>query len=322
MKQRIIERRINVNEFIYTVNYSEEDEELAEMELRAFFGSSASGPVVKSSVDLDVNRSPFIREKVEVLLEADSVADIVQKAGSIDIGSETFKAIFVKTNDLPPEKKVEYQERLEIERAIGWEIIGEADLKNPDHLFGLVACGGRWYLGRYEKNKRVWMKHIQKPREYSTALSARDARVMANIAVPEPEGIRAVDPCCGIGTVLVEALSMGMDIEGRDINPLVVGGSRENLAYFGLEGCVTLGPIEEVEEHYDVAIIDMPYNLYTHATPDELQSILTHARRIADRLVVVSIDPIEEMVEKAGFAIQDRCIARKSTFSRRILSCS
>ncbi len=311
-----------MNEFIYTVNYSEEDKELAEMELRAFFGSSASGPVVKSNVEVDVNRSPFIREKIEVLLTADSVADMVQKAGSINIGSETFKAIFVKINDLPPEQKVEYKKRMEIERAIGWEIVGEADLKNPEHLFGLVAYGGRWYLGHYQKNKRVWMKHIKKPREYSTALSARDARVMANIAVPNPKGVRAIDPCCGIGTVLVEALSMGIDIEGRDINPLAASGSRENLAYFGLKGRVTLGPIEEAQGHYDAAIIDMPYNLYTHATPDELQSILTHARRIADKLVVVSIDPIEEMVERAGFIIQDRCIARKSTFSRRILTCS
>jgi len=311
-----------VNEFIYTVNYSKEDQELAEMELRALFGPKASGPVVKSHVDLDVNRSPFIREKISVLLEADTASGIVKKASRINTGERTFKAVFVKTNDLPPEEKVEYEQRMEIERAIGWEIIGEAEMKNPDHFFGLVACGGRWYLGHYQKNKRVWTQHVKKPREYSTALSARDARVMANIAVPNPYGVRAIDPCCGIGTVLVEALSMGIDIAGRDINPLVVDGSRENLDYFGLNGIVVLGPIEEVQDHYDVAIIDMPYNLYTHATQDELQSILTNARRIADKLVVISIDSIEEMVQKAGFQIQDRCEARKSTFLRRVLVCT
>lgn len=311
-----------MNEFIYTVNYSAEDQELAGMELRAFFGPDASGPVIKSKVDLDLNRSPFIREKIDVLLDGDTAADITKKAGSIDLGEKTFKVIFVKINDLLPHEKVEYGERMAIERAIGWEIVGEADLKNPDYLFGIVAYGGRWYLGRYQKNERVWTKHVKKPREYSTALSARDARAIANIAVPNPAGIRAVDPCCGIGTVLVEALSMGIHIEGRDINPLVVDGSRENIAYFGLEGNVTLGSIEDTKAHYDVAIIDMPYNLYTHSTPAEQQSILINARRIADRLVVISVDPIEEMVQKAGFTIQDHCIAKKGTFSRRILVCN
>lgn len=311
-----------MNEFIYTVNYSAEDQELAEMELRAFFGPNAKGPIIKSEVDLDLNRSPFIREKIDVLLDSETAAGIIKKAGSINLGEETFKVIFVKINDLPLREKVEYAERMEMERAIGWEITGEADLKNPDHLFGVAACGGRWYLGRYQKNQRLWTKHIKKPREYSTALSARDARAIANIAVPSVAGIKAIDPCCGIGTVLVEALSMGIHIDGRDMNPLVVDGSRENIAYFGLEGDVALGPIEDTKTHYDVAIIDMPYNLYTHSTPMEQQSILTNARRIATKLVVVSVDPIEEMIREAGFIIQDRCIAKKGTFLRRILVCT
>ena len=124
---------------------------------------------------------------------------------------------------------------------------------------------------------------------YSTALSTRDARAVANIAVPNPSGVRVIDPCCGIGTVLVEALSMGIDIVGRDINPLVVGGSRENIAYFGLEGVVTLGPISDVVENYDVAIIDMPYNLFTHITADEQLDIVKQARRFAKKVVIVTI---------------------------------
>lgn len=311
-----------MNEYIYTANYSAEDRELAGMELRAFFGKQAKGPIVKTDVDLELNRSPFMREKISVVLHADTAEDLIRKAGEIDLGDQTFKVIFVKINDLSPEDKVDYAERMEMERAIGWEIVGEADLKAPDRLFGVVAFGGRWYLGHYEKNQRVWEKHVKKPREYSTALSARDARVIANIAVPKIEGVRAIDPCCGIGTVLVEALSMGIEIEGRDINPIVVDGSRENLAHFGLKGNVTLGGIEEASGQYDAAIIDMPYNLYTHASPEELQSILTNARRIADRLVVVSIDPIEEMIQQAGFVIQDEAIAKKGTFSRRILLCT
>ena len=91
---------------------------------------------------------------------------------------------------------------------------------------------------------------------------------------------------------------MGIDIEGRDINPLVVIGSRENIAYFGLHGKVTKGPIGEAEGHYDVAIIDMPYNLCTNITEADQQDILKEARRITKTIVIVTIDPIDDMIEQ------------------------
>ena len=99
-------------------------------------------------------------------------------------------------------------------------IEGEADVRNPERVFGIVPLGGRWYFGHYVESEPVWYHHI-KPRSYSTSLSTRVARSVANIAVPNPEGVRAIDPCCGIGTVVVEALSMGINIVGRDISPLV-----------------------------------------------------------------------------------------------------
>src|SRR6185369_6412097 len=97
---------------------------------------------------------------------------------------------------------------------------------HPERVFGIVIIGGRWYFGTYMESEAVWFHHVKKPRSYSTSLSTRVARAVANIAVPNPDGVKAIDPCCGIGTVVVEALSMGIDIVGRDINPLVVIGSR------------------------------------------------------------------------------------------------
>ncbi len=114
---------------------------------------------------------------------------------------------------------------------------------------------------------------------------------------------------------------MGINIVGRDINPLVVLGSRENIAHFRLTGEVDLGPISEVTENYDVTIIDMPYNLYTHATPEDQLSILKNARPFSKKVVVVTIDNIDHMIKQAGFDIIDRCIAKKGIFSREILVC-
>jgi tRNA G10 N-methylase Trm11 len=204
---------------------------------------------------------------------------------------------------------------------MGLHITGEADVHHPEYLFGIVTLGGRWYFGSYLKNKAVWLHHMKKPRSYSIALTTRLARAAANIAVPHPLGIKAIDPCCGIGTVLVEALSMGVDIVGRDINHFIVRGARENLAYFGLEGDVVVGAIANISVSYDVAIVDMPYNLFSTITTEEQLSILQQARRIANKVVVISIESIDEMLSLSGFTIVDRGVAKKGLFSRQVLVC-
>lgn len=204
---------------------------------------------------------------------------------------------------------------------MGLNIDGEPELDHPDKIFGILLLEQRWYFGIYEKSESVWRQHVHKPNSYSTALNTRVARAVANIAAPKPENLRIIDPCCGIGTVVVEGLSMGMNIVGRDISPLVCVGARENISYFGLESNITKGPIAEVTEHYDVAIVDLPYNIYSHITDDEQFDLIQNARRIADKVVFVTVEPIDEFVIKAGFIIKDRCIAKKMQFERQILLC-
>jgi tRNA G10 N-methylase Trm11 len=289
--------------------------------MRSLFGTESHSNILKSTIKIDPSRSPFIKERIDVMYEGDELPDILKQVEQIDLSGSTFKVIFVKINDLDKSKKIEYGERRLIERDIGMHIEGEADVHHPERVFGIVIIGGRWYFGTYMESEAVWFHHVKKPRSYSTSLSTRVARAVANIAVPNPDGVKAIDPCCGIGTVVVEALSMGIDIVGRDINPLVVIGSRENIAHFGFEGDVTVGPIEDIQTNYDVAIIDMPYNLFTCATPEDQFSILKHARRIAKKVVVVTSETMDHMIEEIGFEITDRCVTRKGNFSRQILVC-
>lgn len=307
--------------FIYTYAYNDAERSLCHLEMRSFFGKDTELKILKSDIKIDPNRSPFLKGRLEILADGDEVEEIIAQASAFGSEEETNKVIFLKINDRQGQDKIENKERLHIERAIGSEMQGDFDLHNPDQLYAIVPFGGRWYFGLYCKSEPIWFHHMKKPKEYSTALSTRVARAVANIAVPHPEGIRAIDPCCGIGTVLVEALSMGIDIVGRDINPLVCVGSRENIAYFGLTGDVQKGAIEDITENYDVAIIDLPYNLYTHASWDEQFEILKHARRIAKKVVIVTIESMDERLKTVGFQITDRCITKKQQFSREIVVC-
>ncbi len=308
-------------DYIYTFAYRDGERALCQFEMRSFFGYDTEHKILKSTVAIDPSRSPFMKGRLDVLVEADTIEEIIQLAPMFGSEDKTNKVIFLKINDLQEGEAIEYNERLSIVRAVGTELQGTFDLYKPEQVFAIVPFQNRWYFGEYFHSNPIWLAHMDRPREYSTALSTKVARAVANIAVPHPQGIKAVDPCCGIGTVLIEALSMGIDIVGSDINPIVCRGARENIAYFGLTGEVLKQPIEDIDEHYDVAIIDLPYNLYTHASWEEQLSLLEHGRRIADRVVVVTIESMDERLTSVGLEIIDRCETQKQQFVREILLC-
>ncbi|MFJ8517266.1 TRM11 family SAM-dependent methyltransferase [Lysinibacillus xylanilyticus] len=311
----------NKSKFIYTYVHHVDEYDLCRMEMRSFFSIDSQSNYIISNIKIDPSRSPFIQERLEVLYEGNSIENIKTLVKDLTVKETTYKVVCLNSMDIGEEKKIHLPERRLIEREVGLCMAGEPDLNEPEIVFGLILIDGIWYFGKHMKSESIWNKHLHKPHSYSTALSTRVARTVANIAVPQPQNIRAIDPCCGIGTVVIEALSMGINIEGRDINYHVCQGSRKNIAYFGLTGNITLGPISEVKEHYDVAIIDLPYNLFTHISAEDQFNIIKHARRIADKVVVVTIETIDDMIEDAGFIIKDRCVAKKQSFLRQILLC-
>ncbi|WP_238988134.1 TRM11 family SAM-dependent methyltransferase [Filibacter tadaridae] len=308
-------------EFIYTYVRHTDEYDLCRLEMRSFFGFDKQSNVLKSDIEIHPSRSPFMKERLDVLYQGDHLEAILEQVKHLQLEGATFKVASLNTFALDTTEKIGHPERRSIEREVGMCIQGDPDFNNPEVVFGVVQLDDQWYFGKLVESEAVWFHHQKKPHMYSTALSTRVARAVANIAVPHPADVRAIDPCCGIGTVLVEGLSMGINIVGRDINPLVVLGSRKNIAYFGLEGEVNLGPIADVVEDYDVAIIDMPYNLFTHITPEAQLEILKEARRFVKKLVVVTIETIDHMVDEAGFRIVDRCIAKKGLFLRQVLVC-
>lgn len=309
--------------FLYTFNAQEGEQALLRMEMRALFGAETDAGILLSERDIDVSRSPFVKERVEIVFAGNSVSEIAEQVGEVELGSRTFLIRFLKRNDLAPADKIEYDEQREIERTIARRMRGIANVRQPDVTYAIVPCGGRWFFGVYARNDARWLDHMQRPSQYSIALPTRLARAVVNIAAPDenPSARKVIDPCCGIGTVLIEALSNGIPIVGRDINPLVTTGARANIAHFGYSCEVSLGDIAGVTDRYDSAIIDLPYNHVTKITVESQRDILLHARRIADRVVVLSIAPIDELLAGVGFTISDRCVWSKGTFERHVMLC-
>lgn len=311
----------NLN-YLYTYTFHHDEDELCQMEMRAFFNAYTTHRAIKSSVKIDPSRSPFMDYRMDIHYEAETLEQLAQQVATLQLGNATFKVQCLNTEALGDTEKIGYNKRREYERTIGLAIVGEPEFEQPDALFGLALYEGIWHFGPLHVSESVWRHHVKKPHMYSTALSTRVARGVANIAVPFVDGVKAIDPCCGIGTVLVEARSMGIDMAGRDINPLVVYGSRKNLRHFNYNAeDVNIGPIAEAQGEYDVAVIDMPYNLFTHITKEEQADIIKAARHITKKIVIVTIEPMDEMITEAGFTIIDRCKAKKGSFAREVLLC-
>ncbi len=308
--------------YIYTYAFSEDERSLCALEMRSFFGDVSQSNVLESFVKIDPTRSPFMKERISVIYEAQSLEDLYKQVETLQMNGVTFKVIYVKNRDLLKNKQDEFEKRREIERKIGLHIKGKADLRHPDRLFGVMHVNEKWVFGEYVKSESVWFRHQQKPNGYSTALNTRVARAVVNIAIPNPNGIKAIDPCCGIGTVLVEARSMGIDMVGSDRNQLIIPGARENMIHFGLTGEINLADMREITNHYDVAIIDLPYNLCSVITPEEQLEMLQSARSFANKVVVVTVEPVDGLLIKAGFSIIDRAVAKKGVFIREVVICN
>ncbi|WP_048147912.1 TRM11 family SAM-dependent methyltransferase [Palaeococcus ferrophilus] len=75
---------------------------------------------------------------------------------------------------------------------------------------------------------------VERPRQRAIlSIPPRLARIMVNLS--EVREGKALDPFCGVGTVIQELLLQGFDAYGSDINPSIVNAAKENVAWLKKE---------------------------------------------------------------------------------------
>jgi tRNA G10 N-methylase Trm11 len=194
-------------------------------------------------------------------------------------------------------------------------------MHDPKVLLGLTKFNGKWIFGLYEKNNMEWHRHDNKPHTYSHSLSIRDARAIVNIAVGNNHDAKIIDPCCGVGTVVIEGLSMGLNIRGSDINRFTVRNAKENLLYFEMPDVIKKQDMHTITEKYDVAIVDIPYGIFVPVTLEQQTEIIKSSRRIADKQVIITFEDMNDVFEAAGLEIIDQCQVTKGKFVRYVSVC-
>ena len=301
----------------YTINCSKFLADLCQLEMRVLFAWSGEEKHFFSNRLIDPSRSPFIKERLSVIFEGETLDSLIGQVTDSRFSADRFKVIYLKIEGWEDD----YQERLRGVRDLGTAIEGSADVRNPLVTFGVTCVNGKWIFGAYQKNDYQWHRHDKKPHTYSSSLSFRVARALVNIGIGPDTTRTLIDPCCGVGTVVIEALSMGIDAKGYEINAPVAGSARQNVVFFGHPDVITEGDMHASEEHFDVAIIDIPYGLYQAITAGQQLEIIKTARRICRRLILVTLENMDAMIREAGFEIVDKARVSKGHMVRRVNVC-
>ena len=98
-------------EFIYTYAYHGDERDLCQLEMRSFFGMDSSSNILKCSTPIDPTRSPFMKERIEVMYEGDSLDDILKQVENINLFESTFKVTCINDSDLDTTKKFDLEKR-------------------------------------------------------------------------------------------------------------------------------------------------------------------------------------------------------------------
>lgn len=303
--------------YFYSINYPTFEENLCKMEMKYLFKKVPNKKYLFSNYYVNPSRSPFIKEMISIIYEEDSLEAIVDRVIEDELAYDYFKVCYIKLED----ENINYEERLSSIREIGLAITGQSEMHDPKITLGLTKICGKWIFGKYERNNYEWHIHDKKPYSYSNSISLRVARALVNIGVQNSLDCKLIDPCCGVGTVVIEALSMGIDVVGYEINDKIAENAKGNLAFFGYDNVITNGDMHNIEKKYDVAIIDLPYGLFTSTTIKEQTDIIRTARKICAKLVIVTFEDMEKNIREAGFEIVDRGYVCKGKFKRYINIC-
>ncbi len=304
-----------MNKFIYFTNYAKGEKELHDLEFRILFNANPLNRILISEVDLDSNRSIFIKEKLRVLCYAKSFDELLVQIEKNNYDYENLRVDYLKYENL----QVTYEERLRQMSAVGATLKGEANIHHPDITLAITVVDDIFYFGIKEKCAHGCDKRQNKPYSYSVSCSTRVARVLSNLAVEHDLNRSIIDPCCGIGTIVLELLTIGVkEVCANELLEKVAKKAEKNLAHYNYQMNVKIGDVKKINQVYDVAILDIPYGHFIKQEEDNQKNILKECARIADKIILLSHVEMNEDIKEVGFRVIDQCTIDKGNFRRYV----
>lgn len=300
----------------YVLGGPEAEQGLAAAEFEALLGSppeDARLPWCPAAAD--VGKAAYVSLCAEHIASAPDLGELCQRAANKGLCAEGFA---IRESRIPRGLEVNLREAV---IGVANCITGRPNLRNPSVEFIVVARPEEWHLGRIvSESDRSWARHARKLHGYSSSICSRMARCMVNIA--GRAGQTLLDPCCGAGTILIEAASAGLEAVGCDINPLWARRASENARQLGLLVRTFAGDARQISGGFDAVVTNLPYGRNARQDTQEMQEILANLRGLAPTLVVVSAHPLVQALNDLGYSARLVAEVKKGNLVRRFHRCT
>ncbi len=193
--------------------------------------------------------------------------DILQDELEIDLPDGTAKVETRRVGGVPGDTQ-------RIKSELGDRIDNPIDLEDPDNILA-VLISDRCHVGRliHRTDKGEFRSREVKYRPYFSpvSLQPRYARALVNLTRATKD---LHDPFCGTGGILLEALMIGLQATGGDIDPEMIRGCRLNLKKYGFHAQVKVGDVEEtIPKHVESIATDPPYGRAASTSGEEMDTL-------------------------------------------------
>lgn len=246
----------------------------------------------------EIRHAAYVKQAMRVLAVSDSIEGLLERVALLQLHAERFR---VSTITLTTTFNFNRQDLM---RRIGALIEGPVDLDHPLRVFLVVMVDGRLCFGeRIARADGRWQEHIRKPRNFSSALPTRIARAMVNL-VAQP-GNAIIDPCCGSGTIVIEAAAMGVNAVGCDVNPRIARAAAENVRSFGLPPLVLRGDATALGGYFDAVVTDLPYNRNSKVSESARTALFEMLGELAPKAAIVTDRDDRALLAQLGYSISN-----------------
>jgi tRNA (guanine10-N2)-dimethyltransferase len=151
----------------------------------------------------------------------------------------------------------------------------KVNLDRPDVTFLCIVSSRGLLLGKVTHSRVPGLIASRRPRKrpvfHPSTMQPKLARCVVNLARP-PERAILLDPFCGVGGILLEAVAIHCRAIGADADPRMVRGARTNLTHYGAEpfGLMIADATRIPMRGVETIVTDPPYG----------REASTHGRRL------------------------------------------
>ncbi len=281
-------------------------------ECESLTGGSPDGDGVAPSTRVDrISRAAYVQKGIRTIAGADSFDALVDAVCRVSFEADGFR---IDVHDPSDRLGLSTQQAA---TALADVIAFGPDLDHPTHRFVVVASAHRVVFGEeVATTDPTYRRHDAKPWTTSSSLDARFSRALVNL-VPTARSI--LDPCCGAGSIVLEAASLGLDSFGVDWKPAMVGMTTENLAAFGYDAVVERADSRTHVQGADAIVTDLPYGHAIESDEAVVRSILEQGATLAPVAVYVASSEIGDWIDAAGHDVVDvHTVVKRRGFTRWI----